>query len=138
MKTLNDEEDVSLLEQNICEKDADYRYFDIMIDNNNEFNIAIATLPDEYILRMYDYYIRQEEKETDNSVVNAKLERLKSMISRLEDIPAVQDYICANSELSDEEQAEIDSIVKLIEERQKVKKMGPLCRFIYKKTKGRK
>ena len=133
------EEELSLLEQVVRERNAELRYFDYMRDNIGDFNIALATMPDDYIIRMYDYYIKTESREnflTDEGEINTRLEGLRNMIVRLEEIPVIQEHM--NSGLDEEAKVLIDNSVKTVVEKQKVRKMWPIQRFIYKRINRKK
>ena len=133
-------EEVSVLEQVIKERDLKYRTFENMIEHDDEFNIAIVTMNDEFIIELYNYLVKLEKKHSfmaDTDVVDPRLERIKSMLLRLEDLAVVQEHMVEKS-LTPEDVAQINETVALITERQKVRKMGPVQKLVYNLSKKRK
>ena len=138
-KAANAADDVSLFEQVLRERDKEEIYFDFMIDNSRDFDIALVTMPDDYIIRMHDYYVRQEAKEeylTEEGQINEKLERMREKISKLEELAVIQEHM--SKPLTEEEKEEIRNIVAYVAEKQKVRKMGPIRRKIYEMSKKKK
>ncbi len=129
----NEDSGKSVLETVIAEREAEYNYYDSIIADPSEFlGLLIAVLPDEQIIRFYDYLVKRQRKlessfdeEATKTVEYANVMRL---IMKLEEIDAIDAH-------KKEEQAKADSvteeIVKKLEERRKVKKMGPIRRAIY-------
>ena len=110
-----------------------------MRDNISDFNIALVTMPDDYIIRMYDYYIKTESRESflkDEEEIDPRLNGLRDMIARLEEIPVIQEHM--NRELDPEAKELINDTIRVIAEKQKVRKMGPIQKFIYQKRKERR
>ena len=126
------EPEASVLEQVVQERSTEHAIFDNMVDNENDFNIALVTMPDDYIIRMHDYYMGLEKRESFmcGEKVTPRLERIQLMVSRLEDIPVVQEHMIPQSS-TDEEVDLIAETVALIEERQRVRKMGPVRKLVY-------
>ena len=141
MKTIDEghsmnQDSTSLLEEAVMERNVMYSHFDSMIEDEGEFNITLVTMPDDYIINFHNYLLKLAKRQSfmmENPAFDPKLARLENMISRLEDIPCVQEDM--NQKTTKEEEAQIDEAVRIIEERQKVRKMGPIQRFIYNQTK---
>ncbi|MBR6136798.1 MAG: hypothetical protein IKQ06_01430 [Bacilli bacterium] len=132
-------DDVSVLEQVVMERDAELRAFDNMIKDEQSFNLALVTMPDEYLVRLYDYLVKQESKysfmvETDEEI--ALLNQLNRRIVKLEEFAVIQEHM--TSHLSPEEKAEIEETAAMVEERQKVRKMGPVRKLVYNFNKNRR
>ena len=73
----------------------------------------------------------------DTKEVDPRLERIKSMLLRLEDIAVVQEHMVEKS-LTPEDVAQINEIVAKVSERQKLRKMGPVQKLVYNLSKKRK
>jgi len=132
--------EVSVLEQVIMERDIKYRTFENMVEHDDEFNIAMVTMDDKFIIELYDYLVKQEKKHSfmaDTKEVDPRLERIKSMLLRLEDIAVVQEHMVEKS-LTPEDVAQINEIVAKVSERQKLRKMGPVQKLVYNLSKKRK
>ncbi len=133
-------EEASVLEQVIMERDIKYRTFENMVEHDDEFNIAMVTMDDKFIIELYDYLVKQEKKHSfmaDTNEVDPRLERIKSMLLRLEDLAVVQEHMVEKS-LTPEDVAQINEIVAKISERQKLRKMGPVQKLVYNLSKKRK
>lgn len=132
--------EVSVLEQVTMERDIKYRTFENMVEHDDEFNIAMVTMDDKFIIELYDYLVKQEKKHSfmaDTKEVDPRLERIKSMLLRLEDIAVVQEHMVEKS-LTPEDVAQINEIVAKVSERQKLRKMGPVQKLVYNLSKKRK
>ena len=81
-------------------------------------------------------FIEKKEISMCGEKITPRIERIQCMISRLEDIPIVQEHM--TSKALEEEEKQIEEMVALVEEKQKVRKMGPIQRFVYDKKKRRK
>ena len=49
----------SVLEQAVAEKNAEQFAFDTMIVDPSEFDLTLLTRPDDYIIRLHDYLMKQ-------------------------------------------------------------------------------
>lgn len=129
MKSIDDN---GSMEQRRNDMTEDEMFYEVLHHYDN-MNIALAVLPDCYITRFYDFMIKLASAESSKSEKKgtAKLQKIKDMIASLEQVPAIQDHILEKTK----EQNEIDEIVALIEERQKVHKMGPIRKYVYMKRK---
>lgn len=132
-------DDVSVLEQVMMERDAELRAFDNMIKDEQSFNLALVTMPDEYLVRLYDYLVKQESKysfmvETEEEI--SLLNQLNRRIVKLEEFAVIQEHM--TSHLSPKEKAEIEETAAMVEERQKVRKMGPVRKLVYNFNKNRR
>lgn len=107
-----------------------------VIHHYDQMNLTLAMMPDRYVTKFYDFMIRlariESEKNPDQET--PKLRKLREKIASLEQVPAVRDYIWESTK----EPNDVDEIVALIEERQKVRKMGPIRKYVYKKTKKKR
>lgn len=125
----------SVLEQVVAEKNAEQYAFDTMIADASEFDLTLLTRPDDYIIRLHDYLMRELNQvsfASSNPEHDPKITRINTMLSRLEDIPAVQKHMKKQAD------DQVEETVAIITERQKVRKMGPLQRWLYEKMKNRK
>ena len=103
------------------DKEAEYRLFESMIDDNCSFAIAIATMPDDFIIRMHNYLLLQEQKIKNAKTKDVKrLNRVQHMSSKLEEIDVVQQDILK------QEQRKIEVVV----ETKKVKKLKPIRKIV--------
>ena len=103
------------------QRSAEFCAFDNMIESEHDFVIAIVTMPDDYILRLHDYLVRKEAVASEEAV-----DRLRNMVSRLEEIPVVQEHM--NSIILERDK-EISEIVQKLADR-KAKKAGFVKKFI--------
>ncbi len=134
------QEVANVLEQVKREIEAEERYFDLIIEDEREFNLARVTMEDERILRLYKYIAKKVKRLSfmdDNNENISVVMHLKDMMAKLEDIDVVQDYLTPK-QLTPEEQKQIDDTVALIQEKQKVKNMGPIRKLVYNYNKKRK
>ena len=125
----------SVLEKAVEEKNAEHFAFDTMIADPSEFDLTLLTRPDDYIIRLHDYLMRQLNQisfASSNPEHDPKITRINNMLSRLEDIPAVQEHINQQTD------KQVEETVALVAERQRVRKMGPLQRLFYERMKKRK
>ena len=122
-------------EQN--KKNEEYKALDEMLHNQEIYNISYAILPDCYATRLYDFLLKLAKLEALKSgeSENHRLLKIRDMVSKLERVPSVQKHIWATETPEDEE---INNIVSLVEERQKMRKMGPVHRYVYKKIKEKR
>ena len=123
MRTIEDEghsinQEKSVLEEVVEERSLLLSQFDNMIEHEDEFNIQFVTNPDDnYFIQFYDYLLKVEKKlsfmkSDEEKAEDATLERISRMIGRLE-------------------------TVALIEEKQRVRKMGPVRKLVYNIQKKR-
>ncbi len=112
--------------------EAEQRLFESMVNDDCSFAIAVATMPDDFIIRLHDYLLKQGVKQELSPEINhERLERLKYMISKLEDIEVVQKH------MEDINQSKEQNKTRVIEI-QAVKKIGPFKRLKDNFTKNRK
>ena len=130
----NIDSEKSVLETVIAEREAEYSYYDSIIADPSEFlGVLIAVLPDDQIIRFYDYLVKRQSKLEDSFDEAAKetveYGNVMTLIMRLEEIEAID----AHKKEQEQAQAELvtEEIVKKLEERRKLKKMGPIRRAIY-------
>ena len=60
MKTIDEghsmnQDETSLLEEAVMERNVMYSHFDSMIEDEGEFNITLVTMPDDYIINFHNY-----------------------------------------------------------------------------------
>ena len=135
--SINEEDPLFL--QVVEERRAKLRAFDNMVADDSTFNLTLVTMPDDYIIELYDYYVNLEKKcsfmvETDEQITY--LEQLDRRIVKLEELAIIQEHMM--SHLSPEEVQEIEETAALVEERQKVRKMGPVRKLVYNFNKNRR
>lgn len=130
----NENSGKSVLETVIAEREAEYNYYDSIIADPSEFlGLLIAVLPDEQIIRFYDYLVKRQRKLEgsfdEEATKTVEYANVMTLIMKLEEIAVIDEH------KKEQEQAQADKvteeIVKKIEERRKVKKMGPIRRAIY-------
>lgn len=131
----------------------DYFAFEGAIMDDADFKIALIQREDDFIIRLHDYLLSETKKIMDidgDSNPSPRLVRINDMLSQLEGIPVVQEHVMQLT-MSEEEQQPVevapeqdtevaspDEIAALVMEKQKVRKMGPIRRYIYLHTNRRK
>ncbi len=129
-------EDKSVLEEVLEERNKELTMFDYIIDSDNEFNLILAIMPDEFIIKLYEYLAKLERRESflmDEDDINERLFLLRDRMAALERL----DIIIKHNEkyLDESTKKEVNDGVKTVVEKQKVRKMGPLRRYFYNKHK---
>ena len=125
-------ENKSLFEETIDEFNQEQNAFENIINSDNEFNLVIAIMPDEYLINLYNYLLKIEKKESfmlGEDGFSERLFMIRTRLAKLESIPEIADYNF--SKLSKEEQDSVREGVETVKGKQKVHKMGPLTRRIY-------
>ena len=114
----------------------EYEAFYDVIHHYDDMNLVLAVMPDHLVTKFYNFmlWFASMESEKGKKQDTPKMKKIKDTISSLEQTPAVQNYLWESTKEKDE----IDEIVALIEERQKVRKMGPIRKYVYKKTKKKR
>ncbi len=129
----------SVLETVWEERNAELNFFDAMIaDPTDFFSHLIVVIPDDQIIRFYDYLVDKQRKLesplNENGKETVEYAHVMMLIMGMENLKIIDNY-------KNEQQAEADmiteEIVRIIGERQKVKKMGPIRRAIYNIKNGR-
>ena len=129
-------EDKSVLEEVLEERNKELTMFDYIIDSDNEFNLTIAIMPDEFIIKLYEYLVKLERRESfmmDEDDINERLFLLRDRMAALERLDVIMKY--NEKDLDASTINKINDTVKTVVEKQKVRKMGPLRRYFYNKYK---
>ena len=129
-------EDKSVLEEVLEERNKELTMFDYIIDSDNEFNLTIAIMPDEFIIKLYEYLVKLERRESfmmDEDDINERLFLLRDRMAALERLDVIMKY--NEKDLDASTINKINDTVKTVVEKQKVRKMGPFRRYFYNKYK---
>ena len=129
-------EDKSVLEEVLEERNKELTMFDYIIDSDNEFNLTLAIMPDEFIIKLYEYLVKLERKESfmmDEDDINERLFLLRDRMAALERLDVIMKH--NEKELDASTINKINDTVKTVVEKQKVRKMGPFRRYFYNKYK---
>lgn len=129
-------EDKSVLEEVLEERNKELTMFDYIIDSDNEFNLTIAIMPDEFIIKLYEYLVKLERRESfmmDEDDINERLFLLRDRMAALERLDVIMKH--NEKDLDASTINKINDTVKTVVEKQKVRKMGPLRRYFYNKYK---
>ena len=132
------EDSIESREEKRMGEQQEYEALNEILHNNEIYSISYALLPDCYITKLYDFLLRLAKLESVKSEgeKTPRLEKIKETISKLELIPSVQQHIWENTPTKQE--VEINEMVALIEEKQKLRKMGPVRKYVYQKIKKKK
>lgn len=135
----NEDSEQSVLETVIAEREAEFNYFDAMIADPSDFlGHLIAVLPDEMIIKFYDYLVKKQQKLespfNENGTETVEYANVMTLIMKLEEIEVIDEH-----KKEQQAQAELvtEEIMKKLEERRKVKKMGPIRRALYNRRNNR-
>jgi len=129
-------EDKSVLEEVLEERNKELTMFDYIIDSDNEFNLTLAIMPDEFIIKLYEYLVKLERRESfmmDEDDINERLFLLRDRMAALERLDVIMKH--NEKDLDASTINKINDTVKTVVEKQKVRKMGPLRRYFYNKYK---
>lgn len=129
-------EDKSVLEEVLEERNKELTMFDYIIDSDNEFNLTLAIMPDDFIIKLYEYLVKLERREsfmTDEDDINERLFLLRDRMAALERLDVIMKY--NEKDLDASTINKINDTVKTVVEKQKVRKMGPFRRYFYNKYK---
>ncbi len=129
-------EDKSVLEEVLEERNKELTMFDYIIDSDNEFNLTLAIMPDEFIIKLYEYLVKLERRESfmmDEDDINERLFLLRDRMAALERLDVIMKY--NEKDLDASTINKINDTVKTVVEKQKVRKMGPFRRYFYNKYK---
>ena len=138
-------EEESVLEQVVRERNMKINTFENMIVNESDFNLALVTMPDDFILELYDYLAKLSkrsafmlgEEDRTNEEYNKQFERLdriNAMLLRLEDLEVVQNHM-VRKDLTPEDVAQINETVAILKEKQDYRKKGPVGKAIHRLVK---
>ena len=129
-------EDKSVLEEVLEERNKELTMFDYIIDSDNEFNLTLAIMPDEFIIKLYEYLVKLERRESfmmDEDDINERLFLLRDRMAALERLDVIMKH--NEKDLDASTINKINDTVKTVVEKQKVRKMGPFRRYFYNKHK---
>lgn len=134
----NEDSGKSVLEEVWEEKNVELNFFDALIVDPSDFlNHLIVVLPDDQIIRFYDYLVKRQRKLespfNENGKETIEYGNVMTLIMKLEELKVIEDH---KKELEAEAEIVTEQIMKNIEERQKVKKMGPIRRALYNRRKN--
>ena len=134
----NEDSGKSVLEEVWEEKNVELNFFDALIVDPSDFlNHLIVVLPDDQIIRFYDYLVKRQRKLespfNENGKETIEYGNVMTLIMKLEELKVIEDH---KKELEAEAELVTEQIMKNIEERQKVKKMGPIRRALYNRRKN--
>ncbi|MBQ4031607.1 MAG: hypothetical protein II625_07605 [Bacilli bacterium] len=134
----NEDSGKSVLEEVWEEKNVELNFFDALIVDPSDFlNHLIVVLPDDQIIRFYDYLVKRQRKLespfNENGKETIEYGNVMTLIMKLEELEVIETH---KKELEAEAEIVTEQIMKNIEERQKVKKMGPIRRALYNRRKN--
>lgn len=114
----------------------EYETFYEVIHRYDNMNLVLAVMPDHLVTKFYNFMLWYADMESQKgkNKDTPKMKKIKDTISSLEQTPGVQNYLWESTKEKDE----IDEIVALVEEKQKVRKMGPIRKYVYQKRKKKK
>jgi len=135
----NEDSEKSLFQQVWEERSAELNFFDAMIvDPSDFFNHLIVVIPDDQIIRFYDYLVSRQRKLeksfTDDYKGTVEYGNIMTLIMKLEELEVIDDH---KKEQAAEAEMITGQIMAKIEERQKVKKLGPIGRILYNRKNNR-
>lgn len=129
----------SLFEEAVEEYNRQLSMFDNIIFSDNEFNLNIAIMPDDFIIELYKYLIKLERRESffnDDDSFNERLMTIKNRIVALERLDVIENYL--SSLVPEDVKQEVAETVKISTEKKKVRRMGPIRKWIYNMNKKQK
>lgn len=132
---------LSDLEDAMKEEKLEQSQFELYIQDNHDFDMALLTMPDDHIIRLYDYLLREEEKYhfvKDPELRDMRTPRICDMLNRLDTYPFIQEHVNQQNLTPEEMQEAVGTNVALLSQRQKVKKKGSIRTWVYNLTQGRK
>ena len=134
----NEDSGKSVLEEVWEERNAELNFFDAMIADPSDFlNHLIVVIPDDQIIRFYDYLVKKqrdlESPFNENGKETIEYGNVMTLIMKLEELEVIESH-----KKEQEAEAEIvtEQILANLAERQKVKKMGPIRRALYNRRKN--
>ena len=136
-----EKENESVLEQVVRERDQQIQLYEALITFEDSFLIALVNYSDEVILGLYDYLVREERKlrfMLDEEVNSQRYDRIGAMLLRLEDLEVVQEHMLKPEqpkETPEEKEAQINEIVAKVQERQALRKKGPVGKAVHRLVK---
>ena len=135
----NEDSEKSLFQQVWEERSAELNFFDAMIADPSDFlNHLIVVIPDNQIIRFYDYLVSRQRKLeksfNDDYKETVEYGNIMTLIMKLEELEVID-----NHKKAQEEEAKMvtEQIMAKLEERRKVKKLGPIGRILYNRKNNR-
>lgn len=135
----NEDSEKSLFQQVWEERSAELNFFDAMIADPSDFlNHLIVVIPDNQIIRFYDYLVSRQRKLeksfNDDYKETVEYGNIMTLIMKLEELEVID-----NHKKAQEEEAKMitEQIMSKLEERRKVKKLGPIGRILYNRRNNR-
>lgn len=135
----NEDSEKSLFQQVWEERSAELNFFDAMIADPSDFlNHLIVVIPDNQIIRFYDYLVSRQRKLeksfNDDYKETVEYGNIMTLIMKLEELEVID-----NHKKAQEEEAKMvtEQIMAKLEERRKVKKLGPIGRILYNRRNNR-
>ena len=135
----NEDSGKSVLEEVWEERNAELNFFDAMIADPSDFlNHLIVVIPDDQIIRFYDYLVKKqrdlESPFNENGKETIEYGNVMTLIMKLEELEVID-----NHKKAQEEEAKMvtEQIMAKLEERRKVKKLGPIGRILYNRKNNR-
>jgi len=135
----NEDSSKSVLETVWEERNAELNFFDGMIADPADFlGHLIVVIPDDQIIRFYDYLVKKQKKLespfNENGKETIEYANVMTLIMKLEELEVIDNH---KKEQEAEAERVTEEIMRQKEEHQKVKKMGPIRRLIYNKKNNR-
>ena len=91
----------SVLEQVRDEREKQLLMFETMEKDESSFNLALVTMPDDFIIDLYKYLVKKERRLgflADDAKDSPELARAKEMITKLEDLEVIQKLLVKEAE----------------------------------------
>ena len=134
----NDNSEKSVLEKVLEERNRELNFFDAMIADPTDFlGHLIVVIPDDQIIRFYDYLVKKQRKLespfNENGKETIEYANVMMLIMKLEELEVINEH---KKELQAEADRVTEEIISKLEER-KVKRMSPIRRALYNIRNGR-
>lgn len=134
----NEDSSKSILEEVWEEKNAELSFFDAMIVDPSDFlGHLIVVIPDDQMIRFYDYLVNKQRKLegpfNENGKETIEYANVMMLIMKLEELKVINEH---QKELQAEADRVTEEIISKLEER-KVKRMSPIRRALYNIRNGR-
>ena len=114
-----------------AEREIQLNYFDSLIADKQKYQLFFATASDEVFIAFYNYVKRLSKQLALRKDKTASVERDNEIVSELEKSSTITEH------LEQDKETQINGMVKLIEEKQRLRKMGPIRR-LFNKNKNNK
>ena len=114
-----------------AEREIPLNFFDSLIADKQKYQLFFATASDEVFIAFYNYVKRLSKQLAYREDKTASVERINEIVAELEKSETIKKH------LEKDKEAQINSMVKLIEEKQRLRKMGPIRRLFNKNKKNK-